>query len=355
MMNTIHKTLRLPAKIETLEEPHKTICSNALNECLAISAQQPSASTAVATAMTNLTTKLRDTELFADAELGVDLTDLLYTIHPQSSNKAPLEQWLSRTISEMADLGNQLKPDQLAGLLRDTSESEIVDGENVTLSPGGLGATSRWEDRDLHPNFSVRSPVERIDDAAELTPEESGAEFKSRMKGSASNIIFAGATVARAKATYTFSGFESFCRSAGLDPKKSKCRKFKKIGCEADWLLTIVEWLPAEWTTIHDVSVLGKATAMELIRDGKLHPEITAKEIKEATNSTSRASNRTDEELASEIAERCTFTVDVTELEDPEKLALFAEIEKAVARHGLTVMGLPDRLVERLMNERESA
>jgi hypothetical protein len=78
----------------------------------------------------------------------------------------------------------------------------------------------------------------------EATVEFLANEFNAYGKAAAEQIIRRGRTVARAKGTLGYSGFQEFCRLVRLDPKSSTCRKYIRIGAEADWLLPIAAHLP---------------------------------------------------------------------------------------------------------------
>jgi hypothetical protein len=177
--------------------------------------------------------------------------------------------------------------------------------------------------------------------------------FNTFGKVASSHIILQRRTVAQAKAKLDFKGFEHFCCQVGLDPKSSKCRKYQRIGAEADWLLPIADALPPDWTTIYNVARLGQIKVKELMRLGKLHPETTAKELKTATNA--NALNDVPEEMGDEAAEACVYRVDASDLPDSEKLQVYIDLQDAVAQRGLTIAGLPQHLAEQLVIKREAA
>jgi hypothetical protein len=183
-------------------------------------------------------------------------------------------------------------------------------------------------------------------------------EFNAFGKLAAKHIILQRRTVARAKASLNYEGFGEFCCQVGLDPKSSKCRKYQRIGAEADWLLPIADGLPPDWTTIYALATLGQNKVEELIRLGKLHPETTAKQLRAATNANGLDGTVTidvPEEADIEAAETCVYVVDASDLPEEGKLALYCDLEMAAARHGLTVTGLSNHLAERLIIEREAA
>jgi hypothetical protein len=103
---------------------------------------------------------------------------------------------------------------------------------------------------------------------------------------------------------------------------------------------------------------LGQVKAEEMVRLGTLHPQITAKELNAPTIaevSDNVASDTSAEDETIVTAEPCVFNVDASELSDQDRLNLYHDLAEAAARHSLVVAGLPDRLAERLIIDREAA
>lgn len=190
-------------------------------------------------------------------------------------------------------------------------------------------------------------------DQNEATVESLATEFNAFGKVAAEQIILRGKTVAKAKTTFEYKDFHEFCRLVRLEPKSSTCRKYKLIGAEADWLQPIAENLPGDWTTIYVVVRLGQAKAEELIRLKVLHPQATAKELKAATTVKPSGANPADEPV--NTTEPCVLQVDASDLADQDRLNLYLDLEETAARHGLSVTGLPKRLAETLIINREAA
>jgi hypothetical protein len=182
-------------------------------------------------------------------------------------------------------------------------------------------------------------------DQNEATVESLATEFNAFGKVAAEQIIHRGRTVARAKTTFEPKDFQEFCRLVRLEPKSSTCRKYRLIGAEADWLQPIAAHLPGDWTTIYDVVKLGQTKAEELIQLRVLQPQATAKELKAAT--TVKPTIVT--------AEPCVFQVNASDLSDQDRLKLYVDLKQAAAANGLSVTGLPKRLVEKSIIEREAA
>jgi hypothetical protein len=191
----------------------------------------------------------------------------------------------------------------------------------------------------------------------EETIESLVNEFNACGKVAAEHVVRRCRTVARAKAKGK-NGFEEFCAKAKLKPGSSTTRKYVRIGAEADWLLPIADRLPADWTTIYDVVKLGQVKAEELIRLGILHPQVTAKELNAPTVADISDDVVSDASVADETigaAEPCLFQVDASDLSDQDRLNLYHDLEDAAARHGCVVTGMPDRLAEKDIIEREAA
>jgi hypothetical protein len=194
-------------------------------------------------------------------------------------------------------------------------------------------------------------------DLIEPTVEWLVIQFHTFGKVEVEHLIRKCETVAQAKAKLDYNGYGSFCEKVGLNPKSPTTRKYQRIGAEADWLLPIAEHLPPDWTTVYDVVKLGKVKAEELIRLGILHPQATAKELKAATIA-EVSGDVVDQSKADETigaAELCVFQVDASDLSDQDRLSLYHVLEEEAARHGCVVKGLPDRLAQNDIIEREAA
>jgi hypothetical protein len=201
----------------------------------------------------------------------------------------------------------------------------------------------------------LREPMENDQDG--VTVESLAANFNASGEVSAGESISRGKTVAKAKVTFDFNGFGEFCRLIKLDPKSSTCRKYRLIGAEADWLQPIVRHLPGEWTTIYLITKIGQAKAEEMISLGTLHPQVTAKQLKAAATvkESHIVSNGNAEGEPIGTADSCVFQVDASELSDQERLNLHDSLVEAAKPLGLSVTGLPDRLSNKLVIEREAA
>jgi hypothetical protein len=162
-------------------------------------------------------------------------------------------------------------------------------------------------------------------------------------------------------------GFDEFCEKTSIKPQSSTARKYVKIGNEADWLEPIIAHLPTDnWTTIYDVAVLGNAKAEELIGRGILHPQATAKQLREAamageadavapdTETEGETNDGTDAETY-DVPEPCVFQIDATGLTDKDRLRLYHDLVDAVRWLDLTVTGLPNRLATAAIIDREAA
>jgi hypothetical protein len=191
----------------------------------------------------------------------------------------------------------------------------------------------------------------------EETIESLVVEHNDCGKVASEYIVRRFSTFPRAKAKGK-NGFEEFCEKVKCKPSSSTTRKYLKIGTEADWLLPIADRLPADWTTIYEVAVLGQTKAEELVSRGILNPQATAKELKAATTADVSDDAVSDTSVADEAigtAEPCVFQIDASDRSDQDRLALYRELVQAVLWLGLTVTGLPDRLAETLISEREAA
>ena len=194
-------------------------------------------------------------------------------------------------------------------------------------------------------------------DQNEETIESLFNEFNNHGEVVAKHLVKRCKPVSRAKARGK-NGFEEFCAMAKLKPGSSTTRKYVIIGNEAYWLEPIADRLPSDWTTIYYVATLGQAKAEEMVRLGTLHPQVTARELKAAAIAEVSNDVVSDPAVADETivtTEPCVFQVDASDLSDQDRLNLYHDLEEAAARHSLVVAGLPDRLAERLIIDREAA
>jgi hypothetical protein len=184
-------------------------------------------------------------------------------------------------------------------------------------------------------------------------------KFNEFGRAAAKQLIERCKAVSRAKAKGK-NGFEEFCEKVQIKPASSTIRKYTKISDEADWLLPMADQLPADWTTIYGVALLGQTKAEALISRGILHPQATAKDIKAEAAKIAGVSDDVvpDASTADETIstrEPCVLQVDVTDSSDQDRLKLFHALQEIAGEHGLIVTGLPKRLAEQSIIEREAA
>ena len=91
-----------------------------------------------------------------------------------------------------------------------------------------------------------------------------------------------------------------------------------------------------------------------MVRNGALHPEVTASELKAAINATKTAEEGAVEDV-DDFASACVFTIEASALCEQGRLELYCELMQSAQKYGLTVDGLPDELSERVIIEREAA
>jgi len=190
-------------------------------------------------------------------------------------------------------------------------------------------------------NYDNEANASGVSDV-EPTIDALAHEFNKHDRSAAEHIVLGGKAVSQAKAKGD-DAFVEFCATINYDRKSSKLRKYKRIGDEAHWLWPIVNRLPADWTTIFDVAVLGQAKAEVLIHRGILTPQMSGKDLKAAKMQLSDdvVSNAgiTDEEVSK--TESCVLQVDASGLSDTDRIDLYLRFQSAAKRHGLTVSGLP--------------
>jgi hypothetical protein len=250
---------------------------------------------------------------------------------------------------EGSQTSNQYKP-----TVEEILEEVENNGWNTAVSATGTGN----EPPLLEDAPNVQTGTHQMDkDQGEPSTESLVTEFNTFGKVIAEHTVLRCRAVSRAKAKGK-NGYEEFCDWTKLNAASSTTRKYAIIGAEADWLLPLAPRLPPEWTTIYYVVTLGQVKAEEMARLGTLHPQVTAKELKAAA--VAEVSDEIAPDLAvsdetAATAEPCVFQIDASDLSDQDRLELYSELMRAVLWLGLTVTGLPDRLAETLIIEREAA
>jgi hypothetical protein len=179
-------------------------------------------------------------------------------------------------------------------------------------------------------------------------------QFNTFSKLAAEHLILKCKTIVEVKEAMP-DQLELFCRRVRLDPKSSTFRKYFKIGTEASWLVPLADRLPASWTTIYPLAVLGQAAAYELMRNGTLHAEMTADQLRAATASCEVDHQEIAVEAVEKAADACIFTIQASELCDQGRLELYCDLMQSAQKYGLTVDGLPEELSERIIVEQEAA
>jgi hypothetical protein len=124
--------------------------------------------------------------------------------------------------------------------------------------------------------------VTTINDATDQTSilESLTKQYKAAAKKSCGAYIKMAETVVRADEELTKANRALFCKGIGLDPKGSTVRKMRAIGKSSARFKLYLALLPANWTTLWQ---LTKRTPEELERlkaSGVLHPHATWAELK---------------------------------------------------------------------------
>jgi len=104
-------------------------------------------------------------------------------------------------------------------------------------------------------------------------------KFQTHARKTAESILEMGKIVFEAKKLVS-SQFCFFCESIGFDHKSPTIRKFVSIGEKYELLISKSKNLPASWTTIYEVAVLGNEVIEDYISDGSINHTTTGKDLK---------------------------------------------------------------------------
>jgi len=105
---------------------------------------------------------------------------------------------------------------------------------------------------------------------------EYAARFTAGAHKSAEGVLDMAWAVVKAKGLGE-ADFQSFCDAVGFEAKSSTIRKLSVIGRKHEFLLSKVEALPSNWTTIYHISRLAKDKIEEFIKDEVITPSLGGK------------------------------------------------------------------------------
>lgn len=110
--------------------------------------------------------------------------------------------------------------------------------------------------------------------------EKSVNDFKVFAKQTAIGILEMGRVVFEAKSSLKAEGdFEVFCERVGYKSTSSSIKKLKLIGESYLRLKEQSAHLPNNWTSLYQISRLGKTQLVEFIDRGLIHQNVTGVEI----------------------------------------------------------------------------
>jgi hypothetical protein len=101
-------------------------------------------------------------------------------------------------------------------------------------------------------------------------------EFKGYAQKTAEGVLRMSEVVFRAR-QMPKQDFQAFCTEIGLKPNSSTIRKFLAIGEKCAFLMKHKDVLPANWTTLYQVSRLATDVIEAKIKDGSIHPLVAGK------------------------------------------------------------------------------
>lgn len=145
-------------------------------------------------------------------------------------------------------------------------------------------------------------------------------EFRSFFKKSVVDVLEMGRVVQRVKKTRP-TQFDSFCKAIGFASKSSSIKKLKRIGDKFDLLMKFAKSLPANWTSLYQITKLESERIDELIQSGAIHSQVRGAEIvalqKKITNEIQeeKVSSKKIKEVQSGTR-GCAFTCELLDISD---------------------------------------
>lgn len=90
------------------------------------------------------------------------------------------------------------------------------------------------------------------------------------------------------------SEFHKFCEIVGMSGSSSTVQKLTKIGEKYEYLIGHAEKLPANWTTVYELSKLTEEKIEDLIDRGVVSTSLIAADLNAALGKTPKAKNKKD-------------------------------------------------------------
>lgn len=114
----------------------------------------------------------------------------------------------------------------------------------------------------------VQAPSQQLAVAPEI--EQFVNDFGRFSRNTSDSIIGMGKVVFQAKTQLRQELFDQFCSAIRYDGASSAIRKLEKIGKDAEFLTQHSASLPAKWTTMYQLTLLGKEVLESAIESGEV-------------------------------------------------------------------------------------
>ena len=145
-------------------------------------------------------------------------------------------------------------------------------------------------------------------------------------KASAENIVKLAETLYVAQRTLAPDHFDSFCAEVSLDKDGSTYRKLFEIGKKAARFEPFFDRMPSAWTTVYKLATIENDEFDRVTKSDRFSRYMTAKDVTEVLG---KSVNKTSSAIA--------ISIDLHELGEPDKCAVYREIHDICERFKLSV------------------
>lgn len=105
-------------------------------------------------------------------------------------------------------------------------------------------------------------------------------EFKGYARKTVEGTLEMSRVVVEARKLKGKSNFGEFCDLIGFDKRSSTIKKLQCIGKKYEFLSSVKDNLPSNWTTLYQISRIDNEQIQDLIQSKVIHPDMTGKEVK---------------------------------------------------------------------------
>ena len=152
--------------------------------------------------------------------------------------------------------------------------------------------------------------------------------FRGFQKQSAEGMVRMGETIVTAQFELGETLFKEYCKEVGLK-KKSTISKWLAIGGKVSHFANYFDRLPNSWTTLYEQSRCPPHEFDEGIKSGRIHPEMTAKDLRLQAPSRPK---------------KIMLRIDITHLNESEQVEAYSQI-RGVCEPLNLVVDAPQNLI----------